>query len=750
MRRQEDPPLLRGTARFVADLQAPGMLEAVIVRSIHGHARIDAIDCAAARAMPGVRAVIVARDLPADLDPIAMRLSPAPELAEALQYPLAQERVRYVGEPLAVVVASSRYLAEDAAWAVRVRYTPLETMASLSTALAGAPLFDGLDSNQVYLRTHQKGGGNAAVAASPRRLKMTFSIQRHTGMPLETRGLLVVPDGDRLTVYGSTKVVFFNRRILSHLLKVPVASLRFVETAVGGGFGIRGEFYPEDFLIPYLARLLQAPVRWIEDRVEHLQAANHSREQWHEVEVGFDETGQVMALADDIWVDNGAYIRTHGVTVPELTQAMLPGPYVWPALDSRLHVVLTNKTPIGTYRAPGRFEGTFVRERLLDAIAASLHLDPLTVRRRNLLQPEQLPYSNGLLALGQEVKLDSGDYPAALNRAAELMQAAEIGERKRLARRSGRLRGLGFAFVVEKSGLGPWEDSRLVLHADGTVTGFTGLADLGQGTKTLLARVVADCLGMAMERVRVVYGDTDQVAEGFGTFASRGTVMGGSAAYLAAVELRRRVSAVLRSDGIGCPDRDDITMTPSGIVASGVARPVPYGEVLRRAELQGVALDVTERFQATAMTYPYGAHGCEVDIDPGTGGVSIVRYGVVYDVGRAINRELVVDQIVGGVAQGLGGAMLEELAYDSHGQLQTGTLLDYLLPGACEVPEIEVVVTENAPAPSNPLGVKGAGEGGAAGVAPALANAVADAVGAPPEAFAALPIRPQEILRWIR
>lgn len=748
MRRQEDAALLRGAATFIADVHVPGMVEAMVVRSIYSHARIDTIDTTATLAMPGVVAVLTAADWPEGMNPIPMRLSPSPELVYALQYPLARDRVRYVGEPIAIIVAQSRYQAEDAASTLRVDYSPLPPITSVDSALASPPIFEGLPTNQVYHRHHQKGLGSEAVSAAPRRLKMHFSIQRHTGMPLETRGLLAVPEEDRITVYGPTKVVFFNRRLLSQLLQVPLDRVHFVEVAVGGGFGIRGEFYPEDYLIPFLARRLQTPVRWIEDRMEHFQAANHSREQHHDVEVGFDDMGHVLGLSDHIWVDTGAYIRTHGVTVPELTQAMLPGPYDWPALESDLHVVLTNKTPTGTYRGPGRFEGTFVRERLMDSIAAALHLDPLVVRQRNLLQSTQFPYSNGLKALGQEVELDSGNYPAALLRAATLMKREAISERKREALHAGRLRGLGFAFFVEKSGLGPYEDSRLVLHDDGTVTCFTGLADLGQGTGTMLATIVSKKLGIDMSRIHVVYGDTDRVAEGFGTFASRGTVMGGSAAYLAAAELRHRIVTVL--SGLLESNDADMIMTSSGITARGRSLTISYGEVLHRAEAERVALDVTQRFTATAMTYPYGVHACEVDVCPETGAVHIVRYGVVYDVGKAINLDMVCDQIVGGVAQGIGGAMLEQLVYDDGGQLQTGTFMDYLIPGMCEVPDIEVVVTEDAPAPSNPMGVKGAGEGGAVGVAPAFANAIADAIDAPPEAFTTLPIRPQDILRWIR
>ncbi len=748
-RRLEDPRFLTGQGWFVGDVVFAGMVEAAIVRSPYAHARLVSCDVDEARHRPGVMAVLTARDLPRPVPVIPVRLSPAPELEQALQPVLAFDRVRYVGEPVAVVIAKNRYLAEDALDAVRVRYQPCPAVTRAAGLVEQPLLHDGVPGNRVYQRRTSKGDPKAAMAAAPHRLSLSFSIQRHSGVPLETRGLVARPVARRLEVYGPTKVVHFNRRILASLLGVPIEELRFVEPDVGGGFGIRGEFYPEDFLIPYAARLLQRPVKWIEDRGEHLKAANHSRQQHHQVEIGFDDEGRLLALRDTIWVDSGAYSRTHGVTVPELTQAMLPGPYVWPALEIDLNVALTNKTPTGTYRGPGRFEGTFVRERAIDAVAQVLKRDPADVRRRNLIPTSAMPYSNSIAALGQEVVFDTGDYAKALDRALALMDYAWFEARRMASAQNGRLRGFGMAFFVEKSGLGPWEMARVRMTPEGAFECFSGLAALGQGTGTMLAQVVSSVLGVDLEQIRVIHGDTDAVPEGNGSFASRGTVVGGAAAHVSATVLSTRIreaaAHLLEASG------EDMVLDSHGAFVQGVpTRSVTYAAIYQEALAANIALDVEERYEANHMTYPYGVHCAEVEVDPATGAVRIVRYGIVYDIGKAILPKLVEGQIVGGIAQGLGGAVLEELAYDVDGQLLSASFMDYMLPGAPEVPDITVLITEDAPALTNPLGAKGSGEGGVVGVAPALANAVARAVGAPPEAFSELPLTPQRVLGWIK
>jgi len=556
IKRIEDPRLLVGKGRYVADLSVPGMLEACVVRSPYAYARIQGIDGYAARAVRGVVAIFTSTDLPHDLPPIPMRLTPAQELAHALQWPLARDTVRYMGEPVAVIVAATRYAAEDAAEQLLVEYDPLPAVASVQAALKqDAPLLHPLlGSNDVHVIESRKGNASEALRHAPQRLSLSLSVQRHAAVPLETRGLLAVPDEHgRIHVYGPTKVVHFNRSVLAEMLHCDPALIHFIETDVGGGFGARGEFYPEDYLIPFIARQLDRPVRWIEDRLEHLMATNHSREQYHQLTVGFDDNGRLLALDDEIWVDTGAYIRTHGVTVPDLTQAMLPGPYDWLAFRLLTHVVVTNKTPMGTYRAPGRYEGTFVRERMVESVARVLDLDPTVVRERNFITLDQMPYTVGTRGLGEDVVFDSGDYRRALASARQHIQWSEFAGRKSQARSEGRLRGMGWAFFVEKSGLGPWEDASVGLDARGRFYCYSGLAALGQGTETILAQLCSDRLGIAPEQVRVVHGDTDVVPAGNGSFASRGTATGGVAAAAAhRVELTvRREVDTYRADHRG-------------------------------------------------------------------------------------------------------------------------------------------------------------------------------------------------------
>ncbi len=752
LKRIEDPRLLTGKGCYVADLRAPDMLEAYVVRSPYAHARIESIDCQAALAAKSVVTIVTASDLPPDLVPIPMRLTPAHELEHALQMPLARHVVRYVGEPVAVVVASSRYAAEDAAEHLQIEYEMLPPVADISVAVnEGASLLHPvLGSNNIYTIVSRKGDAGEALRHAPHRLSLDFGVQRHSAVPLETRGLLAVPDEPgRVHVYGPTKVVHFNRMVLARLLKCDPSLIHFIETEVGGGFGVRGEFYPEDFLIPFIALQLGRPLRWIEDRMEHLKATNHSREQRHHLTVGFDDSGRLLALEDELWVDTGAYIRTHGVTVPDLAQAFLPGPYDWPAFHLVTHVVVTNKTPMGTYRAPGRYEGTFVRERLIESVARVLGLDPTAVRERNFVKAEQMPYAIGTAALGEPIVLDSGDYQRVMAIAKQHIRWADVVQRKEQARKRGRLRGVGWAFFIEKSGLGPWEEARVGLDGQGRFYCYSGLAALGQGTETILAQLIADRLDIRPEQIKVVHGDTDLVPVGGGSFASRGTVTGGVAAYLAAEELRKRILTVAERYFEASPL--DVLLGPEGPSMLGFPpKKMEWCHVALHAARLGIELDVLKHYDVAHMTYPYGVHVAEVEIEVETGRVSIKRYLVVYDVGRAVNPALIKGQIAGGVAQGLGGALLEELAYDETGQLMSGTFMDYLLPGACEVPDIDVIITEDAPAPSNPLGLKGAGEGGITGVGGAIANAIADALHAPADACTCLPLRPEAVLEWLR
>jgi carbon-monoxide dehydrogenase large subunit/6-hydroxypseudooxynicotine dehydrogenase subunit gamma len=475
---------------------------------------------------------------------------------------------------------------------------------------------------------------------------------------------------------------------------------------------------------------------WVEDRAEHLVAMNHSRQQAHRIAAAFDAGGRILGLRDDIVHDNGAYCRTHGIIVPELTVAMLPGPYRVPAYRGRIQVVLTSKTPCGTYRAPGRFEGSAAREQLLDVAAHELKISRNEIRSRNLLQPGELPCQRSMSTLGTDVVLDAGDYPALLAAAqAEADRLGYPGEVER-GRRAGRLRGLGVAAFLEKSGLGPQETADVMVSRTGAVHVFSGGTSLGQGIETVLAQIAADALGVHPDQVSVVNGDTERQPFGGGSWASRSTVVGGSAVHAAAGAVRERAAEVaarmleaapgdlVSEDGRISVRGDPAAAVTLAEVAQATAATSPY---LRPGEPAG--LSARRRFEVAHMTYPYGVHLAVVDVDPGTGAVQVLRYLVAYEVGRAINPALVAGQLRGGAAQGIGGALLEEFCYDENGQPQSATFMDYRMPTAAEVPPIDVLITQDSPAPGNPLGVRGAGEGGVSAAGAVLASAVRDALG---------------------
>jgi carbon-monoxide dehydrogenase large subunit len=760
VKRKEDPRLLRGQGRYVADFRLPGMLHAAVVRSPHAHARLGAIRTSTAAALPGVVAALTAADLRAGMR-VPVRLGPRPSLVASLQPPLALGKVRYVGEPVALVIAASRYLAEDATELIEVEYEPLPAVADARAATAPtAPvLHESVGSNVVDRIRAEKGDAAAGLAAADRRLTASFTVQRHTGVPLETRGLVAAYEaGTRvLTLWGVAKVPHFNRSVLAELLGHPEHLIRFVELEVGGGFGVRGEFYPEDFLVPWAAMRLGRPVQWIEDRHEHLMATNHSRQQEHDVEVGFRRDGTIVALRDGFLADLGAYIRTHGVIVPELTTALLPGPYRVPNYLCEAVCVLTNKTPTGTYRGPGRFEGTFVRERLVDLIATDLALDPAEVRRRNFIQPEEMPYEVGGNSLGQRTVYDCGDYARAFEAALGRLDYKTARAEQAEARRQGRYLGVGLGCVVEKAGLGPWEYARVEVDGTGRVAVYSGVASVGQGIETALAQICAEELGVGVDEVTVVHGDSALVPFGVGGFASRGAMVAGGAVLEASGRVKAKMLALAAR--LLEASADDLVLQDGRVCVRGVpGRAVTFSD-LARAAAPGEplpagmepGLSAAAFFQAPKMSYPYGTHAAVVEVDPETGQVSIKKYVIAYDVGRAINPMLVHGQFVGGLAQGIGGALLEELVYDEEGQLLTTTFMDYLLPTAMEMPGVtETQILEETPTPLHPLGVKGSGEGGSSGAGAAVANAVADALSPLGVPVSDLPLSPDRILGLIR
>ena len=752
--RLEDPPLLTGRGAFVGDINFPHQLHMRVVRSPFAHAVLGAVDVAAARTAPGVVAAWTAADI-ADLPPIDFR-DPAAEALRPYRQPLlAREQLRYVGEPVAVVFATDPYLAEDAAELVTVDGEELAPV--LDAAEAPRSFAPGLSTEALVLRAGY-GDVEKAFAAAHAVIALDLKIGRHSGVPLETRGAIARFDAahDVLELYGAAKVPHRNRDALARMFGRSAAAVVLKEGDTGGGFGVRGELYPEDFLVSIAAIRLGRPVKWIEDRSEHLFAANHSREQRHHLRAAVDSDGHILAIEDEFYLDQGAYVRTHGARVAEMTIAMVPGPYRIPAYRAIGHFRLTNKTPAATYRAPGRYEGTFVRERLIDAVASRLGLDRVTARRRNLITAAEMPFHRELNALGTEIVYDSGDYPRLLDKALERIGWDSLQAELCRRRVAGERVGSGIAIFVEKGGLGPLDGTRVTVDTTGAVELVTGGSAVGQGFATAMAQICADTLGVDYRRVRVVSGQTDRIQYGIGAHASRATVTTGSATMEAALNLRAKaldMAAVLLQ-----AQPDELAIADGMVVhrdQPGGAS-ISLGEVARHLAPDSPTLGERDPgltaegwFRTGHMTYPYGVHIAVVRVDPDTGEARVERSLLAYDIGRAINPMLVEGQLVGGFVQGLGGALYEEFLYDERGEPLSVTFADYLLPTVGETPAIDVLVTEDAPSPLNRLGIKSVGEGGITGVGAAIAAAIDEAVGVP-GGVTRLPATPQRIKALLR
>jgi carbon-monoxide dehydrogenase large subunit len=718
--RIEDSRFLRGKGEYVDDVHRPGMLYATILRSSIAHGRIRGIERDTALARPGVCAVITAADIGEVIPTIPLRQDGIPAF-EAFEQPvIATATVRYVGEPVAVVVAETLAAAEDAAEAVVLDIEPLPVVADRASAKGSVALFPAGGSNIAGTLTAVKGDADAAFRAAPYVRREAFTVQRHTAVPMEPRGLLAEWVGNRCTVYGAAKVAFTNRRILARQLGIAEDAIRMVENDVGGGFGVRGEFYPEDFLIPFAARFTGRPVKWIEDRREHLLATNHARDVACTLEIACDRSGRILALRGRAEADLGAYLRTNGSTGARNTAQILSGPYRVPNIRMEVALIVTNKTPVGTYRGPGRFEADFFRERLFDMAARDLGIDGVEFRRRNLLAQSEMPYALAkVVELDLDTATDSGDYRMTFERCLdEIGWATKLPLQGRLI--DGRYHGLAAGCYFEGGASGPKETARLALEADGSVAVYVGSSANGQGLETAFAQIAADALELPIERIRgVFHGSTDFVAQGFGTYSSRSTVMGGSAIIAAAGTLRGMIrTAAARRLGCGA---DEVEIIDGAACAAG-RPPLPLTAL---AEDRLVA---DGSYASPHRTYSYGAHAAYVTVDPRTGAVAVIDYVAVEDVGRIVNPAMLHGQAVGAIVQGLGGAFLEHLVYDEHGQLLTGSLADYLMPTASDFPAIRAVALEACPAPHNPLGTKGAGEGGIIPVGGVIANAVAAAL----------------------
>jgi len=721
--RAEDLPLLTGSAQFVADIDRPGQLWARVVRSPLAHARLSAIDITAAREHPEVVDVITAADIPQLRIPIRLPFAETPEANQILQPPLADDVVRYVGEPIALIVATTPFAAEDAAELVGLDFDELDPVVDVLEAEQLPAIHGQIGGNVVTRVPMRYGDVDSLFERADVVVRRQLRMHRHTGVPMETRGLVAEFDAEagRLTVWGAAKVKHFNRAVLAQMLDLPVDAIRLVEVNVGGAFGVRGEFYPEDYLIPFAARRVGRPVKWIEDRYEHFIATNHAREQVHEIEVAATADGTLLAFRDRAWCDHGAYVRTQGI-LPALLPAMhLPGPYAWQGFEIESIGVITNKTPVGTYRAPGATEATFIRERALDVVARTLGLDPAELRRRNLVRAEAMPFMFDFGAAAPPLVYESGDFPGSFDQLLEHADYSGLRREQQARRQQGELVGVGVSTFVEVGAVGPYETAWIV-PGENLYAVRVGIASVGQGIATTLGQIAAQELGVEFDEVTVEFHDTDTTPEGFGTFASRSTVLAGNAIALAARDFRMRAAEILGGD--------------AGTV-----------ELRRRAgDLAAAGCRGEGTFEKENPSFSFGANLSLVAVDARTGAVTPLRHVVAFDVGRAVNPALVRGQLAGGAAQGIAGALYEDLPYDDQGQPLATSFVDYVMPTAADLPGVEVVVIEH-PTPANPLGLKGAGEAGMTGAPAAVANAVADAISTATgeDRVTRLPLSPEEV-----
>jgi carbon-monoxide dehydrogenase large subunit len=741
--RTEDQRFLRGRGQFVADLDREGQWHGTVLRSSIAHGKIISIDISAALSMPGINAVVTAKDIGQPLPTIPFR-RPHPAIAPYAQPVIADKFVRYVGEPIAFVLADSEERAEDALQRIQVDIDPLPVVIDRQPfASSGVLLFEGTGSNCALTFNARKGDVDEAFRAAAYTRREQFAVQRMAAMPMETRGLLAEWDeaAKRLTVSGAAKLPFFNRNAMATMMGLAESCVDYIEYDVGGGFGARGEFYPEDFLVAFAARKFGHPIKWVEDRREHFVSMAHARETECDIEMALDRDGIILGVRGDIYVDIGAYVRPNGMTPVRNVAQFLTGPYRIANIQLDAHALVSNKTPSGTYRGPGRFEGAFFCERLLDIAAAEMGIDPLAIRRRNLIRVEEMPYKLASLEPNDGfgvTQCDSGDYSNTFD---QCLRESRWAEKFALQGQliDGRYHGLGIGCFIEGGGSGPRENAKMTVERDGSISVYVGSSAVGQGIETIFAQITADALEIPLDRIRVLHGSTTYLAEGFGSYGSRSTVMGGSAVMITAQNLLQnfRIAAAKAFDAP--PEKL--------VIADGVAT-APDG---RQATLAEFGLSAEGSFSnGSKATYTYGTAAAHVAVDPGTGHVEVLDYVVVDDVGRVINPLTLHGQVVGAAVQGLGSVFSEEIVYDKNGQLLIGSLADYLIPVATDYPHVHGISLELYPSPNNPLGAKGAGEGGIIPVGGVLANAVAAALSSLGVRLRELPLTPPRVWQLIR
>jgi carbon-monoxide dehydrogenase large subunit len=735
--RDEDRELLQGRGGFLPDLAAPNTAEICIVRSTEPHAIVRAIRKERALASPGVIAVLAADDLEIVNDVLPC-VDMIPGTLDVRQRVIARDRVRYAGQAVALVVAENRYLAEDAAALVEIDYESLPPVTDHMAAMnPGAPLlYPELGTNIVYQVTQRDGNADFSPQDSDLVIRKRFEFHRQTAVPLETRGVTakLIDNGERLHVESCTQLPQALRSVLAGAFGISLNKVRVTAPRLGGGFGCKEMVYPEEILVPAVARKLRRPVRWIEDRREHFASTTHAREETVDAEAVVAADGRFVGLRLTGWANIGAAYGYVGNTPITAMGAMVRGPYRVPNLDAKMFSVVSNKTPLNVLRGAGAPQAALVMERLLDEAARILGIDRAEIRRRNLIQPSELPLDRGRTGFSNSYHIiyDEGDYPRCLEAGLKLAEYEKFESDRKVAATQGKLLGVGIAMYVEITAVGPYETARIALQPDGTVLLFSSIMPVGQGSETAQRQMVAEELGVTMDQVAIRQGDTDEVPDAVGTFASRGAAVGGAAGRMAARELVKTILNCFAAE-LGC-DPATLRWEGGGVLVSEPAEEfIPLSDIPARlaslrGELAPERIEAKHRIEIPRPSYSYATHIAVVEIDPETGALKVSRYAVAHDCGKIINPLLVEGQIVGGVVQGIGAVLRERLVYDAAGQLQTRALMDYVLPGASDVPADFKLWHMETPTSFNPFGMRGVGEGGTIGAHAAMANAVADAL----------------------
>jgi carbon-monoxide dehydrogenase large subunit len=736
--RNEDQRLLRGKGTYTSDIRLPNLARAALLRSPHACARINRLDVSAARAAPGVLAVWTFADIAAVAKQFP-QVQPHPALQSRMPYPLVPDLVRYAGEPVAIVAAENAYQAEDALDLIDIEYEPLPAAVDTEASLHDtAPrVHDDLPNNFAGRFGQEVGDVDRALAEAFVVINERFTIGRVSAQPMETRAITASYESGKLTVWMTTQSPHMSRRVIAQQLDMPLENVHVIAPDIGGGFGPKNRHYPEYTLVPMLAVQLGRPVAWVEDRRESFTATYQAREQVHDVTLALAEDGKVLALWDRYIYDQGAYTPI-GIVVPFVTSVSIPGPYRIPNYRVECSMAFTNKTPTAPYRGAGKPQAAFVMERILDFAALRLNLDPVEIRRRNLLKPEDFPYHTGLTDLDEtKVVYDSGDYSACLDRTLELIDYKNFPLEQSRAERAGRRIGIGVACYSTMTGRGPFEGARVRCAPDGRVFVHSGVASTGQGHETTLAQICAEHLGVRFSDVVVKNGDTDDIEKSIGTYAARVVVMAGNAVAMAAKSVREKALAHAAKVFNVC--ESDLKIVNGVIqVAAAPERSTTFGAVARCLSAQAEQLPASERaateleatsyFQCNRPAYANGTYAAVVEVNTATGVVKILRHALAHDCGVRVNPRVVDGQIYGGVAQGIGEILCEEVRYDKTGKPLTSSFKDYLLPNATLVPPLILEHLET-PSPFNPLGVKGTGEGGVVPVAPAITSAIENALG---------------------